>query len=67
MLYPVYECDDFHWEDDILFIYKAKLVAMIKTHEDFNEIYKSLTYDALVCPQLVIDEKGTKPRIVLFK
>jgi hypothetical protein len=66
MLYPVYECDDFSWEDKILTIFKPKLIGMIRNHKDFNEIYLSINYNALVCPHLAKDENGFKPKRIVF-
>jgi len=68
MFHPVYKCDDYDFNDGVLIIYKAELVAQIKNITDWA-VVETLTgmYDVMICPNMFTDKDGNKPNIAIFK
>jgi hypothetical protein len=68
MFHPVYKCDDYDFNNDILIIYNAELIAQIKTLTEWA-VVETLTgiYDTMICPNMFTDKDGNKANIVIFK
>jgi len=65
-LFPVYVCEDFDIDNNIAFIWDAKLVAQVDSIENYKEVYKILMNNtplpnAIICPGLF------EISIILFK
>jgi len=68
MFHPVYKCDDYDFNDGVLTIYNAELVAQIKDIKEWDAVSSHVgMYDAMICPSMFRDEKGNVPDIVIFK
>jgi hypothetical protein len=68
MLYPVYKCDDYDFNDGVLIIYKAELVGQIKNITDWDTVSRHIgMYDAMICPSMYKDRNGNTADIVIFK
>ena len=67
MLYPVYKCDDYDFNNDVLTIYNAELVAQIKTITEWSVIktYMEIT-DCVICPSMFTDKNNNTANIVIF-
>jgi hypothetical protein len=68
MLYPVYKCDDYDFNDSVLTIYNSVLVAQIKTLTEWDTVSSHVgMYDAMICPSMYKDHNGNTADIVIFK
>jgi hypothetical protein len=68
MFHPVYKCDDYDFNDGVLIIYNAELVAQIKNITDWETISSHVgMYDTMICPNMFTDKDGNKANIVIFK
>jgi hypothetical protein len=68
MLHSIYKCDDYDFNDGVLIIYNAELVAQIKNITDWDTVSSHVgMYDAMICPSMYKDEKGNTADIVIFK
>ena len=64
----VYICDDYQFENEVLTVNQPKHVGMVNDVESFNTyLFDSMRqWNAIVCPELFMDENGNKPKIVVF-
>lgn len=67
MLYPVYICEDYDFENGKLTIYDGELIAMIRSLDDFEPIKYTPNYNAMICPEFYQNDKGETAKIVIFK
>lgn len=67
MLYPVYKCEDYDFENGQLIIYDGELIAMIRSIDDFDPIKYTSSYNAMICPEFYQNDKGETAKIVIFK
>ena len=68
MFHPVYKCDDYDFNDGVLIIYKAELVAQIKNITDWDTVSKHVEiYDAMICPSMYKDTFDNTADIIIFK
>ncbi len=68
MLYPVYKCEDYDFNDGVLIIYNAELVAQIRNTTDWDTVSSHVgMYDAMICPSMYKDHNGFTADIVIFK
>jgi hypothetical protein len=59
MFHPVYKCDDYDFNNGVLTIYNAQLVAQIKTLTDWETISQHTEmYDVMICPSMYKDTFG---------
>ena len=68
MLQSVYKCDDYDFNDGVLVLYNAKLIAQIKNITEWSvmEAHTGM-YDIMICPDMFEDVNGNKVNIVIFK
>jgi hypothetical protein len=52
---PVYICEDYKIENRVLIIWKPILVGMVFGHDSFEKLISTLTYDAVICPELYLN------------
>ena len=64
---PVYTCDNYEFKDSVFTIYEPTLAAMVLDIEGFNSLTKMIQYNAIVCPELFIEESGAAVKLVIFK
>jgi hypothetical protein len=68
MFHPVYKCDDYDFNDGVLIIYNAELVAQIKNITDWDTVSAHVgMYDAMICPSMYKDHNGNTANIIIFK
>jgi hypothetical protein len=68
MFHPVYKCDDYDFNDGVLIIYNAELVAQIKNITDWDTVSSHVgMYDTMICPSMYKDHNGNTADIVIFK
>jgi len=68
MFHLVYKCDDYDFNDGVLIIYNAELVAQIKNITDWDTVSSHVgMYDAMICPSMYKDHNGNTADIVIFK
>jgi hypothetical protein len=66
---PVYICEDYKIENRVLIIWKPTLVGMVFGPDNFKKLISTLTYDAVICPELYYLKNNDVPEVdyVVFK
>ena len=68
MFHPVYKCEEYDFNDGVLIIYNAELVAQIQNITDWDTVSSHVgMYDAMICPSMYKDHNGFTADIVIFK
>jgi hypothetical protein len=62
----VYTCEDYKIHNGTLTVHNPVLAGMIKDEDGFKTLLSNHSYNAIVCPDLFVDENGNRPNVVVF-
>ena len=67
MVFTAYLCDDFEMRDSgLLTIFGSYAEFRSNDSEEINSFIENYPHNAVVCPQLYVNEKGVRVKRVIF-